>query len=163
VLEIIRHLVKTTRAATFALASLGNGDGVNLCSTWTCGLPMRTSFARKVPENNIWAYETGRLLESGEADALVWIDALEGDAGERPIERPKGAPAIVLTSKPGKARRGDIAIEVGCAGEDHDAALYLTPIGGIGMVKAPEPNTDKPTVAQALTRIGELIDGKDTA
>lgn len=159
VLEIVRHLVKTTRAATFSLAAPGNGDGVNLCSTWTCGLPVRTSFARKVPENNLWAYETGRLLKSGEADALVWIDALEGE----PAERPKNAPTIVLTSKPARAGRGDIVIQVGCAGEDHDAALYLPPIAGIGMVKAAKPNKDNPTVAEVLNRIAELIDAKSAA
>jgi formylmethanofuran dehydrogenase subunit B len=156
VLETVRHLVKTTRAATLSLASPGNGDGVNLCATWTCGLPVRTSFARSVPESDLWAYDTGRLLKSGEADVLVWIDALEGD----PIERPKGAPAIVLTSKPvrGAGARGDIVIEVACAARDHDAALYLPPIAGIGMVKAENPNEDNPTVAGVLNRIAELIE-----
>jgi len=163
VLEIVRGLVKTTRAATFSLAAPGNGDGVNLCSTWTCGLPVRTSFARKVPENNLLAYETGRLLKSAEADALVWIDALEGEPAERPKDAPKGAPTIVLTSKPTKAGRGDIVIQVGCAARDHDAALYLPPIAGIGMVKAAKPNKDNPTVAEVLNRIAELIDAKSTA
>ncbi len=160
VLETVRHLVKTTRAATFSLAAPGNGDGVNLCATWTCGLPVRTSFARKVPENNLWAYDTGRLLKSGEADALVWIDALEGEPVERPKDAPKGAPAIVLTSKPAKAGRGDVVIQVGCAARDHDAALYLPPIAGIGVVKAAKPNKDNPTVAEVLNRIAELIESK---
>ena len=156
-LEIVRYLVKTTRAATFSLAAPGNGEGVNLCSTWTCGLPVRTSFARKIPENDMWAYETERLLKSGEADALVWIDALDGERADRP----KGAPAIVLSSEPAKAKRGDIVIEVGSAAADHDAALYLPPIAGIGMVKAKSANTDKPTVAEVLNRIAALIDGND--
>lgn len=154
VLETVRHLVKTTRAATFTLAAPGNGDGVNLCATWTCGLPVRTSFAREIPENNIWAYETERLVKSGEADALLWIDGLEGD----PAPRPKGVPTIVLSSKPNGAARGDIVIEIGCAGVDHDAALYLSPIAGIGAIKATRANSNKPTAAHVLNSIATLID-----
>jgi formylmethanofuran dehydrogenase subunit B len=157
VLETVRHLVLTTRAATLSVAARGNGDGVNICSTWTCGLPVRTSFAREVPEHDAWAYETNRLLETGEADALVWIDALEGDEAKRP----KGAPTVVLSSNPGRASRGDVVIEVASAAGDHDAALYLPPLSGIGMVKAGKKNKDKPTVADVLIRIAELIDARN--
>jgi formylmethanofuran dehydrogenase subunit B len=159
VLDIVRHLVVTTRAAILPVAALGNGDGVNLCSTWTCGLPVRTSFAGVVPENNVWLYETGRLIENGEADALVWIDALDGAEAARP----KGAPAIVLSSKPGRAGKDDVVIDVGCAGVDHDAVLYLSPISGIGTVKAANANDDKPSVAAVLNEIAQLIDAKDAA
>lgn len=159
VLEIVRHLVVTTRAATFSVAAPGNGDGVNLCSTWTCGLPVRTSFARPVPENDVWLYETSRLVESREADALVWIDALDGAAAARP----KGVPAVVLSSKPGRAAKDDVVIDVGCAVTDHDAALYLAPISGIGMVKAANANDSKPSVAAVLNEIARLIDAKDAA
>lgn len=158
-LETIRILVKTTRAATMAIAAPGNGEGVNLCCTWTCGLPIRTSFAGEVPQNDFWAYDTERLLQSGEADALVWIDALPGESAPRP----KGMPAIVLSSGGAKTGRGDIVIEVGAAGEDHDAALYLSPIAGIGLVKAKSPNAQKRTVAEVLNRIAALIDEDGTA
>jgi formylmethanofuran dehydrogenase subunit B len=159
VLEAVRILAKTTRAATMAIAAPGNGEGANLCSTWTCALPVRTSFAREVPENNMWAYETERLLKSGEADALVWIDALDGEGADRP----KGAPAIVLSSRPTRAARGDIVIEVGAAGADHDAALFLPPIAGIGVVKAKNASKDKPTVAEVLNKITALIGTKGAA
>jgi len=157
VLEIVRHLVVKTRAAILSLSAPGNGDGVNLCSTWTCGLPVRTSFAGSVPQNNMWAYETGRLLKGGEVDVIVWIDGLNGESAARP-----DAPAIILSAKPVKSRRGDIVIPVGAAGRDHDAALYLSPISGIGMVKASKADK-KPTVAATLTRIAELIGTKRAA
>jgi len=157
VLESVRHLVKTTRAATLSVSAPGNGDGVNLCSTWTCGLPVRTSFARKVPENHLWAYETERLLESGEADALVWIDALHGGEAGKPKGGFRGIPAVVLSAKPVRAGRDDVVIEVACAGADHDAALFLPPIAGIGVVKAAKPNTDRPSVADVLTQIAERL------
>jgi formylmethanofuran dehydrogenase subunit B len=163
VLETVRHLVKTTRAATMSLSAPGNGEGVNLCATWTCGLPVRTSFARKVPENDIWAYETDRLLRSGEADALVWIDALDGDQAGKPKGAFRGIPAVVLSSRPMRAGRDDVVIEVGAAGADHDAALFLPEIAGIGNVKATAADKTKPTVAEVLTRISDLIGKKGVA
>ena len=164
VLEMVRHLVKTTRAATMSLAAPGNGDGVNLCSTWTSTLPVRTSFARKVPENDMWAYDTDRLLSSDEADALVWIDALDGETAGRPKGTFRGVPAVVLSSKPVRgAGRDDVVIQVGAAGADHDAALFLPPIAGIGVVKGKAKKSDKPTVADVLTRIAELIGKKGRA
>lgn len=163
VLETVRLLVKTTRAATLALSAPGNGDGVNLCSTWTCGLPVRTSFAGEVPENNMWAYEAERLLKSGEADALVWIDALDGADAAPPTRAFRGIPSVVLSSKPVKAGRDDVVIEVGAAIADHDAAVYLPPIAGIGEVKATSADSSKPTVAEVLNKIGTLIDAKGAA
>lgn len=163
VLETVRHLVKTTRAATLSLAAPGNGEGVNLCSTWTCGLPVRTSFAGAAPENNIWAFETERLLRSGEADALVWIDALDGAEAPAPTRAFRGIPSVVLSAKPVKAGSDDVVIEVGAAVADHDAEIYLPPISGIGAVKATSADGNKPTVAEVLTKIGALIDEKGAA
>lgn len=155
ILEIVRHLSITTRAATLALPVPGNGDGVSLASTWTCGLPVPTSFAGSVPEHDAWRFAASRMIESGEADTLVWIDALAGQA----VQRPQGAPTVVLTSSEAGTGEGpDIVIEVACGGHDHDAALYLPRISGIGIVKAEKPNADKPTVAAVLARIAELID-----
>ena len=159
VLEMVRHLVKTTRAATLSMAAPGNGEGVNLCAIWTCGLPVRTSFGREVPDNNMWTYEAERLLKSGEADLLVWIDALDGEQADRP----KGAPSVVLSSRSVRAGRNDIVIEVGAAAAAHDAALYLPQIAGIGMVKALSADESKPTVAEVLNRIAALIDAKGAA
>ncbi|ODR98900.1 hypothetical protein AUC68_06915 [Methyloceanibacter methanicus] len=163
VLEAVRHLVKTTRAATLSLAAPGNGEGVNLCSTWTCGLPVRTSFAGETPENNMWAFETERLLKSGEADALVWIDALDGADAAPPTRAFRGISSVVLSSKPVKAGRDDVVVEVGAAVADHDAAVYLPPIAGIGEVKATSADASKPTVADVLNKIGTLIDAKRAA
>jgi hypothetical protein len=49
---------------------------------------------------------------------------------------------------------------VGSAARDHDAALFLPPIGGIGMVKAKDANKNKPTAAEVLNSIAEVIDAK---
>ncbi|MGV1015115.1 MAG: hypothetical protein ACOYB4_09115, partial [Methyloceanibacter sp.] len=67
ILDIVRQLSNDTRAATLALPVPGNGDGVNLCSTWMCGLPVRTSFAGRIPEHDAQRFAASRLIESGEA------------------------------------------------------------------------------------------------
>ena len=153
ILDMVRHLCITTRAGVLSLAAPGNGDGVNLCSTWTCGLPVRTSFAGAVPVHDAWKYATARLIESGEADALLWIDALEAN-GEK---APRGVPTVVLTSAGDVGAGDDVVIEVACAGRDHDAALYLTHLAGIGMVRAKHPRADAPTVAEVLGEIAGLL------
>jgi len=158
VLGMVHHLCVTTRAATLSLPAPGNGDGVNLCSAWTCGLPVRTRFTDGLPEHDPWRYGARRLIESGEADALLWVDALATSG----IERPQGVPTVILSaSGNGAATAGDVVIEVGRPGRDHDAALYLSEIAGIGMVKATKPNQDAPTVAEVIAGIAERIGSRE--
>lgn len=153
VLSMVRHLCLTTRAATLPLATPGNGDGVNLCSVWTCGLPVRTRFLAGLPQHDPWLYGTERLIDSGEADALLWVDALETQ-GAKP---PRGVPTVLLAGNKPRKRAADIVIEVASAGRDHDAELYLPRISGIGVIKAAQANRNVPTVAETLHRIAQLI------
>jgi formylmethanofuran dehydrogenase subunit B len=155
VLGMVRHLCLTTRAATLSIPAPGNGDGVNLCAAWTCGVPVRTRFTNGLPEHDPWRYAAQRLVESGEADALLWVDAI----ATRGVERPHGVPTVVLSASGDTA--ADVVIEVGCPGRDHDGALYLAKIDGIGMVKATHPNVRVPTVAKVLTGIAELIENRE--
>lgn len=157
VLGIVHLLCLTTRAATLSLPAPRNGDGVNLCSAWTCGLPVRTRFVAGLPEHDPWRYGARRLIESGEADALLWVDALAASG----VEWPHGVPTVVLSaSGRDEEAAGDVLIAVGCPGRDHDAALYLSEIAGIGMVKATRPNQDAPTVAEVLTGISRHIEAR---
>jgi formylmethanofuran dehydrogenase subunit B len=84
VLEIVRRLCVKARAAAFSLPAPGNGIGVNLCAIWTTGLPVRTRFAVDGPRHDAFLYATDRLIASGDADALVWIDALDGEGPPPP-------------------------------------------------------------------------------
>jgi formylmethanofuran dehydrogenase subunit B len=153
VFDMVRHLCLTTRAATLTLAAPGNGDGVNLCSAWTCGLPMRTRFVDGLPEHDPWLYATDRLIGGGEADALLWVDALEAEGSEPP----RGVPTVLLTGGSNRKASAEIVIEVATAARDHDAELYLPRISGIGVVKAAQAATAAPTVAAALARIADLV------
>lgn len=153
VLDMVRRLCLTVRAATFALAAPGNGDGVNLCSAWTCGLPVRTRFVNGLPLHDPWLYATARLIDSGETDALLWVDALEAEIANPP----RGVPTVLLAGNEPQKGAADIVIQVASAARDHDAELYLPRISGIGVIEAAQPNRDRPTVAATLDRIAGLI------
>ena len=63
------------------------------------------------------------MIESGEADALLWVDALAASG----VEWPHGVPTVVLSASGlDEEAAGDVLIAVGCPGRDHDAALYLS-------------------------------------
>jgi len=152
------YLCVTTRSAVLSLPALGNGDGVNLCSAWTCGVPVRTRFVKGLPQHDPWLYSTKRLVDSGEADALLWIDALEASTAKSP----RGVPTILLNAHQASGTTdAEIVIEVACAGRDHDAEIYLPHISGIGMFKAIKPRTDIPTVAETIDRINALLDSRE--
>ena len=51
--------------------------GVVQTSGWMTGFPVRTSFGRGFPEHDTWRFDATRLIESGEADAALWISAYE--------------------------------------------------------------------------------------
>src|SRR5262249_14703619 len=132
VLGMVRHLCLTTRAAMLSLPVPGNGEGANLCSAWTCGLPMPIRFAKGLPQHDPWLYSTKRLIDSGVADVLLWIDALEADTAKPP----QGVPTILFDGHQASGTTdAEIVIEVARAGYDHDAEIYLRSISGIGMIK----------------------------
>src|SRR5262245_10864147 len=155
VLGMVRHLCVTTRAAMLCLPAPGNGDGANLCAAWTCGLPMPIRFAKGLPQHDPWLYSTKRWMDSGEADALLWIDALEADSAKPP----RGVPTILLDGHQACGTTdAEIVIEVARAGYDHDAEIYLRSISGIGMIKAITPRVERPTVTETIDRINVLLD-----
>ncbi|XSG82724.1 MAG: hypothetical protein ACPW61_02810 [Methyloligella sp. ZOD6] len=160
VLDMVRSLCGKARAGTYTVPVHGNGEGVNLCSVWTCGLPVRTSFAHGNPVHDAWRYDTHRMIEDGEADALLWIDAF----GEKKAEAPKGVPTILLAN-PGtvKPDAADIVIEIAKPGSDHDAALYLPEISGLGMVRASASGSGLPSVAQILGALTDRLNTTEAA
>jgi formylmethanofuran dehydrogenase subunit B len=152
-LEMARALSHDSRASTLAIPAPGNGDGANLLSIWTCGLPLRTSLAQIVPEHDPWTYDARRLIESGEADALVWVESL----GEDGTKRPRGVPTVVLSANGASAEDAEILIETARPGRDHDAALYLLEIAGIGTVEGRGEKSEAPTAAAVLEALASLI------
>jgi formylmethanofuran dehydrogenase subunit B len=122
-LELVRELNRTTRAALLPLAGNGNLLGVNQACTWQTGFPIRTAFGRGVPEHDPYRFSARRMVEQGEADALVSIAAF----GEEPVQTPGNVPTIVL-APPGARPAGSVAayIPVGTPGVDHAGQVFRT-------------------------------------
>jgi formylmethanofuran dehydrogenase subunit B len=79
----------------FAALPISGSDGdmtANQVALWQTGFTMRTSFGPGVPEYDPYHYACNRMLENGEADALLWISAY--DTGRVPPS--SQVPTIVL-------------------------------------------------------------------
>ena len=143
----------TARCAGLPLPAPGNAAGVAQALGWESGFPVRVGFRDGIARHDPHRYDAARLVESGEADAALWIDAFGSTAP--PWRRP--VPTVALTAAPLPAAP-DIAIGVGRPGVDHDAALYSAATAGLAAVRA-QAASAAPTVADILARITAAIAG----
>jgi formylmethanofuran dehydrogenase subunit B len=120
--ELIRALNATTRCLGLPLAGSDNVIGANQVCGWQAGVPLRTSFATGAPDYDPHRHAASRLLETGEADLLIWISSF------RPLPPPRStAPAIVL-GRAGEAPVSppEVLIPVGTPGLDHPGSIHRT-------------------------------------
>ncbi len=146
---LISDLNAKTRWAGLPLPAPGNAEGVARALGWKTGFPVRIGFGRGRAEHDPWRLDAARMVESGEADAAVWVQAIE--PGPPPWER--RIPLVAVTA-PGAqfAEPPEVAITVGRPGVDHDAVLFSAEAGGLVAVRAEVPR-DVPTVASVLNDI----------
>ncbi len=152
---ILADLNKTTRFSGLPLGADANAGGVLQTSGWMTGFPMRTSFGRAYPEHDTWRFDATRLVDSGEADAALWISAY----GPEVPQWKKHVPLVALV--PPQTRFGhepQVRVEIGSPGVDHDAAEFAREVGAIVARQASLPS-DAPSVASVLDRIAQLIGG----
>lgn len=148
---LIEDLNAHTRFAGLPLAPGDNAAGAAQAAGWLTGFPLPVGFGRGVPEHDPWRFSAPRLVESGEADAVLWISAC------RPEPPPwHGLPVVALTA-PGTRFTAppEVAITVGRPGIDHDAVMFDPRIGGLAACAAEAP-TAAPRVAEVLARLSDL-------
>ncbi|MGH6863369.1 MAG: tungsten formylmethanofuran dehydrogenase [Methylocella sp.] len=146
---LIRDLNKTTRFSGLPLGCDSNASGVVQTSGWMTGFPVRTSFGRGFPEHDTWRFDATRMIESGEADAALWISAY----GPATPPWKKNIPLVALASpQTAFAREPEVRIEVGCPGIDHDGAEFSRETASIVARKASQPSQAFPVAAV----IGEI-------
>jgi formylmethanofuran dehydrogenase subunit B len=152
---LVLDLNKTTRFSGLTLGAEANAAGAVQASGWMTGFPMRTSFGRGFPEHDSWRFDATRLVESGEADAALWISAYgpSTPGWTKPIPLVALVPADASFAQPPAVR-----IDVGCPGLDHDCADFSREAAAIVARKATRP-TNKATVAGVLERIAQQIGG----
>ncbi|MFZ0693814.1 MAG: formylmethanofuran dehydrogenase subunit B, partial [Alphaproteobacteria bacterium] len=114
--DLVTEINETSRFSCVPLGGSENALGVQQVCTWQEGFPLRTSFAGGVASYDPYLNSWRRLLESGEADAVLWLSAFKG--GSLPFETK--VPTVVLGA-PGTAfaREPEVFIPVGTPGIDH--------------------------------------------
>jgi formylmethanofuran dehydrogenase subunit B len=148
-LELVRELTRTTRAALLPLAGNGNLLGVNQACSWQTGFPIRTAFGRGVPEHDPYRFSARRMVEQGEADALVCISAF----GEAPLPAPGNVPTIVLAPPSARPTQAVAAyIPVGTPGVDHAGQVFRTD-GVVALRLAALRAPSQPDVQSVIARI----------
>ncbi len=146
---LISDLNAKTRWAGLPLPAPGNADGVARALGWKTGFPVRIGFGRGHAEHDPWRLDAVRMVESGEADAAVWVQAME--PGPPPWTR--RVPLVAVTAPGARfAKPPEVAITVGRPGVDHDAVLFSAEAGTLVAVRAEAPR-DVPTVARVLDGI----------
>jgi formylmethanofuran dehydrogenase subunit B len=120
--EIVRELNRVGRAAGLPLGGGENLAGMHQACLWQTGHPLRTSFATGAPRHDPTLYSAERLIKSGEADALLWISALNGSP---PPALPPELPLILL-APPGTdlAYEPAVFLPIGRPGIDHAGQIF---------------------------------------
>jgi formylmethanofuran dehydrogenase subunit B len=152
---LLRDLNQKTRFSGLPLGASANASGVVQTSGWMTGFPVRTSFGCGFPEHDTWRFDTTRMIESGEADAALWISAYDAEAPRWK----RNVPVVALVApQTAFAREPRVAIEVGCPGIDHDAAEFDRETNSIAARTALRPShapSVEAVVEQISAHLGE--------
>jgi formylmethanofuran dehydrogenase subunit B len=146
---LVSDLNATTRFSGLPLAPGDNAVGVLQVCGWMTGFPLRTGFGCGYPHHDPWQYRVDRLVDSGEADCVLWISAYRAAAPEWSGDPPTIALAPAGT-KFSKLPRVHIA--VGVPGRDHDGVAHDAMIGTLAAVAATH-RSEALAVADAIAAI----------
>jgi len=121
------------------------------------GFPVRTSFGRGFPEHDTWRFHALRMIESGEADAALWISAYDAETPQWK----RNVPLVALISpQTAFAREPRVYIEVGRPGLDHVAAEFERETNSIVARTALRPS-QAPSVEAVIEQISAHL-GENT-
>ena len=153
---VVADLNATTRFSGLPLAPGDDAIGVLQVCGWLTGFPMRTGFGRSYPDHDPWRYRAARLIDSGEADCVLWISAYRAEAPEWSGD----PPTIALAPADARFRkRPRVHIAVGAPGRDHDGVEHHAMIGTLAAVAATH-RSNALSVADAIASIeAHLADG----
>lgn len=114
--DLVMDANVATRMSGVPLGGSDNILGAAGVSTWQAGFPLRVSFAGGRPDYDPYLYSWRRLIDSGEADAVLWISAFR--PGDLPFKTK--APVVALAAPGSKFKQEPaVFIPVGTPGVDH--------------------------------------------
>jgi formylmethanofuran dehydrogenase subunit B len=159
---LVKDLNAKTRFSGLPLPPGDNGAGVLEACGWTIGYPIRTGLragadaqhdAEHDAEHDPWRFDAPRLVDSGEADCVLWISAY------RPVVPPwtRNVRTIALITPDARLRRpAQVQIAVGRPGVDHDSIEHMTSIGALGSIVAAAPSAAV-SVTRAISDIAAAL------
>ncbi len=156
--ELLRALNRKTRVAGLPVGGLDNALGAQLLSLWLTGKPPRLRFVDGEARHDATLHAADRLLLRGEADALLWIDALGRRAPPTADVPPVSALPTVALVRPGTAFAATpaVVIPVGTPGLDH-AGHVLRGDAIVALRLDKLRDSALPAVAEVVERIGSLL------
>lgn len=114
--DLVTGANETTRFACVPLGGNDNGLGAAQVCTWQEGFPLRTSFASGRAGYDPYLFSWRRMIDSGDADAVLWISAFRAV----PLPFETGIPVIVVGAAGAEfAREPEVYVAVGTPGVDH--------------------------------------------
>ena len=149
---LVKDLNERSRWSSLAVPASVTATGAAIAAGWLTGLPLRSAFLRGRWEHDPWRFEARRLLESGEADAVLYICSY----GDPPPDWLGEIPRILLVTESVTLQPDAIRFDIGTPGVDHDAVLFNRRAGTLTAAAATEP-TNKRTAAQVLDRIAARV------
>jgi formylmethanofuran dehydrogenase subunit B len=145
-------LNKATRFSTLSVGGSGNTETMMQTAGWMTGFPVRTGFARGFPEHDPWRFDSMRLVESGEADALLWIAS---DAAEPPHWGSR-VPLVAVTNAGYAPSAAKVQIAIGQHGHDHDSVDFARETQSLAWRKA-SAKSDLPSAASVMDAIAASL------
>ena len=118
--ELVIKLNEKTRSSGLPLGGADGDYSVNQVSTWTSGYPIRNRFSRQYPEYDPYHFSTEKLLNDGEADALLWIS--EFNPEKTPPKT--NLPNIVIGHGNMSVIDANVFIPVSTAGIEHTGTMF---------------------------------------
>jgi formylmethanofuran dehydrogenase subunit B len=152
--DIIRDMNASSRFVGFPLVGNNGGASAQSVCAWQSGYPLRVNFSAGYPIYDPLRYSTANVLESSEADALLWISTIT--AGRMP---PSYAGPTIVLMEPGVVfdKAPDVYIPVGTPGMHHGGRLVRCDNVVSLPLRAPVVDSPLPTVAEIATSLQNAI------
>lgn len=152
--EMVKDLnSQNTRSSGLTLGGKEGDQTANQVCGWTTGYPARMRFSSGFPEYDPYLNDANFLLDNGEADAFVWVQAF--NAGAVP---PVTAVPTIVVGRSGMTfeKEPDVFIPVGTPGIDHAGHAYrMDNVVAIRLKKLRDSGL--PTTAQVLSAIEQAL------
>jgi formylmethanofuran dehydrogenase subunit B len=142
-----------TRCSGFPLGGREGDQTANQVCGWTTGYPARVSFARGYPEYEPFLLDTQTVLNNGEADTLVWVQAFNTQS----LPPKTSAPTIVIGRSGMQFEQAPaVYIPIGTPGIDHAGHAYrLDNVVAIRLKKLRDAGL--PSTAEVLSAIEHAL------